>query len=138
MPLAVEPPKMCLPPHPRSVPSSVPSAMPAEPRTDHPSLLVVDDEPEHSAVLKLCLERIGCLVTPVTSAASALEKLTTTDFDLVLTDLAMDGMTGLELCQRILDVRPGMPVIVVTGQASMQTAVSALRAGAYDFITKPV
>jgi two-component system response regulator HydG len=55
-----------------------------------------------------------------------------------LTDLAMSEMNGLDLCEHILGIRPDMPVIVVTGMGSLEAAVSALRVGAYDFITKPV
>ena len=57
---------------------------------------------------------------------------------MVLTDLGMAEMNGLELCERILGIRPDVPVIVVTGQGSMEAAIAAIRAGAYDFITKPV
>lgn len=101
-------------------------------------MLVVEDDPDDSAALASWLERSGCRVVPVSSAAAALERLGREDFQLVLTDLAMDDMNGLALCEHILGMRPDMPVIVVTGQGSMTTAMSALRVGAYDFITKPV
>ena len=55
-----------------------------------------------------------------------------------LTDLNMPGMSGIELCERIVANRPDVPVVVITAFGSLETAVAALRAGAYDFITKPI
>jgi DNA-binding NtrC family response regulator len=103
-----------------------------------PSVLVVEDDADDRAVLELWLSRAGCVVVAVESPALALEKLGSQDFGLVLTDLSMSEMNGLDLCEHILGIRPDMPVIVVTGQGSMEAAISALRAGAYDFLTKPV
>jgi two-component system response regulator HydG len=60
------------------------------------------------------------------------------DFDVVLTDLNMKEMGGLEVCQRVAANHPHLPVIVVTGLSSMDSAIAAMRAGAYDFITKPI
>ncbi len=101
-------------------------------------LLVVDDEQDTCELMQITLERLGYAVTITTSAAEALDKVAREDFDVVLTDLGMQEMDGLSLCERILGTRPDMPVIVVTGEASMSTAIATLRAGAYDFITKPV
>ena len=63
--------------------------------------------------------------------------LRSSDFDVVVTDLHMRGMSGLELCERIVADRPDIPVIVITAFGSLETAIAAIRAGAYDFITKP-
>jgi DNA-binding NtrC family response regulator len=103
-----------------------------------PKVLVVDDEQDMCDVLQSVLERKGYAVSSVTSAFSALDLVGREDFAVVLTDLGMAEMNGLALCERILGVRPDMPVIVVTGQANMESAISCLRAGAYDFVTKPV
>src|SRR6185369_11622516 len=73
-----------------------------------------------------------------TDPAEALEMVRATDFDTVLTDLNMRGMNGLELCERIVAARPDVPVIVITAFGSLETAVAAIRVGAYDFITKPL
>src|SRR6202012_5702225 len=73
-----------------------------------------------------------------TSAHDALQLVAERDFDVILTDLGMASFGGAELCERVLAVRPEVPVVVVTGNASFDAAVSAIRAGAYDFITKPV
>ena len=84
------------------------------------------------------LARRGFEATWRTSAGEALELLEAEDFDVVVTDLNMRGMNGLELCERIVANRPDVPVIVITAFGSLETAVAAIRAGAYDFITKPV
>lgn len=101
-------------------------------------VLVVDDEEIAATLLRSALERDGHEVTAVTSPSEALERVTVGNFDVVLTDLAMHELNGFELCERIVAVRPEIPVILVTGHATMQAAVDAMRVGAYDFITKPV
>jgi len=72
-----------------------------------------------------------------TTADEALALMETEPFDVVVTDLNMRGMNGLALCERIAANRPDVPVVVVTAFGSMETAVAAIRAGAYDFINKP-
>src|SRR5262249_1161039 len=69
--------------------------------------------------------------------SGALDLLRAEDFDAVITDLNMPGMNGVELCQRIASGRPDVPVIVITAFGSLDTATAAIRAGAYDFVTKP-
>ena len=101
-------------------------------------VLVVDDEQSTCELLEVMLRRLGHEVEWRTSAHDAIELVAERDFDVILTDLGMAALSGTELCERILGVRPDVPVIVVTGDASMSAAVGAIRAGAYDFITKPV
>jgi DNA-binding NtrC family response regulator len=101
-------------------------------------ILVVDDEQETCDLLQMVLGREGFQVTTSTSAQSALELVAAQDFDAVVTDLSMPEMGGLELCERVLGTRPNVPVVVITGQGSLETAIGAMRVGAYDFITKPV
>jgi two-component system, NtrC family, response regulator HydG len=101
-------------------------------------VLVVDDEQETCDLLKMVLEREGYTVATSTSAQAALELVGARDFDVVLTDLSMPEMGGLELCERVVGTRPNVPVVVITGQGSLETAIGAIRVGAYDFITKPV
>jgi DNA-binding NtrC family response regulator len=73
-----------------------------------------------------------------TSADEGLTLMETEAFDVVVTDLNMRAMNGLELCARIVANQPDVPVVVITAFGSIETAVGAIRAGAYDFITKPV
>jgi DNA-binding NtrC family response regulator len=101
-------------------------------------VFVVDDEKEMVDLVQLGLKKRGFVVVPLASGADALAALTEHDVDVVVTDLNMKGLTGLELCQRIVADRPDIPVIVLTAFGSFETAVGAIRAGAYDFVTKPV
>ncbi len=101
-------------------------------------ILIVEDEREMRAMLEKGLARRDFEPHSHLSAEEVLAGLATEDFDVVLTDLQMPGMNGLALCERIALNRPDIPVVVVTAFGSLETAVAAMRAGAYDFITKPV
>jgi two-component system response regulator HydG len=101
------------------------------------SVLVVEDDAGMVAMLESGLSRQGYDVKSVHSGDEAFELLKTEDVDVVVTDLNMRGMNGLELCERIVVNRPDVPVIVITAFGSLDTAVSAIRAGAYDFLAKP-
>ena len=98
---------------------------------------MIDDDRSMCEVLEGELRGREFAVSSVTSAEEALKRITTEDFDLVITDVNMQGMSGVELCQNIVGSREDMPVVVMTAFGSMETAISAIRAGAYDFITKP-
>jgi DNA-binding NtrC family response regulator len=102
------------------------------------NILVIDDEPDICELLSMTLGAPDVKVTTCMSARDALERVTSEDFDVVLTDLGMTDISGLDVCLRIGDARPHLPVIVVTGLGSMDAAIGAMRAGAYDFITKPI
>ena len=100
-------------------------------------VLVVDDDAGMRDMLRGDLGERGFTVTVCGDAAEALERLATAEVDAIVTDLNMPRMNGVELCERIVANRPDVPVIVITAFGSLDTAVSAIRAGAYDFITKP-
>jgi two-component system response regulator HydG len=99
--------------------------------------LLVDDDKSMCELLEERLRRRGFAVEFRTSADEALARLATEDFDVVVTDLNMPGLSGVALCERVHANRPDVPVVVVTAFGSLETAVAAIRAGAYDFITKP-
>jgi len=101
-------------------------------------VLVVDDERDTCDLLEMALARQGMQVTTCMTAADALEKIASRDFDVVLTDLSMPETSGLEVCERIIAMRPDVPVVLITGHATLETAMGAIRAGAYDFVTKPI
>ena len=101
-------------------------------------ILLVDDDQDHCEVLATTLRDLGYEATFTTSPGEALERVGLEMFAAVLTDLGMSDMDGLELCARIIGTRGDVPVIVLTGNGSMETAVAAMRAGAYDFLTKPI
>jgi two-component system, NtrC family, response regulator AtoC len=108
-----------------------------EARDAAPRILVVDDEPEMATVVEQALTRRGYFAIRENSADAAWERLQSDDFDVVITDLNMRGMSGVELTDRIAKNRKDLPVIVITAFGSLETAIATLRAGAYDFITKP-
>ncbi|HUQ02217.1 MAG TPA: sigma-54 dependent transcriptional regulator [Kofleriaceae bacterium] len=102
------------------------------------NVLVVDDERDSAEVLcDLLISRQNDAVA-VERGDLALQKLDDGEFDVVITDVRMDGMSGIELCQKVRASHPDVPVMVITGQADVETAVAALRAGAWDFVTKPL
>jgi DNA-binding NtrC family response regulator len=103
-----------------------------------PAILVADDDPETCELTEAGLSRRGYRVTWRLSAEGALELLDQEDYAVLLVDIHMDGMSGLELCRAALAKRPDLVVIVMTGFGTLDHAVGAMRAGAYDFITKPV
>jgi two-component system response regulator AtoC len=100
-------------------------------------ILVVDDDRSMCELLQAGLARRGFEVIWRTSAVEALAAMSEGDFDVIVTDLNMPGTNGLELCERVTANRPDVPVVVITAFGSLDTAVAAIRAGAYDFITKP-
>ena len=99
---------------------------------------VVDDEREMVDLIALGLKKRGVTTIPFTTGAEALGAIASHDVDVIITDLNMKGVSGLELCQRVAIDRPDIPVLVLTAFGSFETAVGAIRAGAYDFVTKPV
>lgn len=103
-----------------------------------PRILVVDDESAMVQTLARGLGKRGFSVIAEASGPRALEHIEREELDAVLTDLAMRPMGGLELCERSRALRPDLPVLVLTAFGSMETAVAALRIGAYDFLSKPV
>ena len=101
-------------------------------------ILVVDDEPSMVELLEIDLGKRGFEVSCCTSSEQALRLLRDEAFDVVLTDLRMPGLSGVDLCERIVANRPGTPVVVMTAFGNLESAVAAIRAGAYDFVTKPI
>ena len=101
-------------------------------------VLVVDDDASMCDMLVSDLGELGFEVKARTAALAALDVLVASEFDAVVADLNMPGMSGLELCERIVASHPDVPVIVITAFGSIQTAIAAIRSGAYDFVTKPL
>ena len=102
------------------------------------TVIIVDDERSMGELLVTDLRLRGYEPLAFTSAAPALEYVKAHPVDVVLTDVRMPGTGGLELCAQLSAVQPQVPVIVMTAFGSMDTAVAALRSGAYDFLTKPI
>ena len=100
-------------------------------------ILVVDDKEVVRDGVGLTLARSGHAVCPASDGVVALEQLDKRKIDLVVTDLSMPGMDGLELLHAIRERDEHMPVILMTAYGSIEKAVEAMRAGAWDFVTKP-
>ena len=100
-------------------------------------VLVVDDDPDIRAIVVKTLNQNGFQTTVAANAADALAYLATNVCDLVMTDIHMDGMGGLSLTKTIREQHPHIPSIVMTGHASMESAISAIRSGACDYLVKP-
>jgi DNA-binding response OmpR family regulator len=100
-------------------------------------VLVVDDEGANRYSVSKTLQRVGYVVDEAASGEEALEFVDKHDFDVVLTDIRMQGIDGIELLRRIKDAAPDGIVILMTGYASLGTAVEALRLGAHDYLIKP-
>jgi len=100
-------------------------------------ILVVDDEGAIRYSVSKTLQRIGYNVQEAASGEEALEMMKKQEFDVVLTDIRMPGLTGVELLKRIKETAPDSIVILMTGYASLGTAVESLRLGAHDYLIKP-
>jgi len=107
-------------------------------RVRGPAILVVDDDREMCELAEAGLSQRGYNVTWRLNPDEALALLDQEDFSVLFVDIHMDGMSGLDLCRAALAKRPDLVVVVMTGFGSMEHAIGAMRAGAYDFITKPV
>lgn len=100
-------------------------------------VLVVDDDPAMCSMLRTHLTKRAFEVVTSTKAGDAFDVLRAGDFEVVVTDLNMREMNGLQLCERIAADRPEIPVVVITAFGSLDSAIAAIRAGAYDFLPKP-
>jgi two-component system alkaline phosphatase synthesis response regulator PhoP len=100
-------------------------------------ILVVDDEGAIRYSISKTLQRVGYQVHTAASGEEALEMMQFQDYDVVLTDIRMPGLTGVELLAQIKKQAPDAVVILLTGYASLETAVESLRLGAHDYLVKP-
>jgi DNA-binding NtrC family response regulator len=100
-------------------------------------ILVVDDEAVIRDGVKRILERSNMEVATSSGGRAALAMMQETDFDLVVTDLKMPGMNGIEVLKAIKVLQPEVPVIIITGYSTVDTAVEAMKNGAFDYIAKP-
>ncbi|MDD3517097.1 MAG: sigma-54 dependent transcriptional regulator [Chromatiales bacterium] len=102
------------------------------------NVLVVDDEPDIRELLEITLGRMKLNARTAACVAEARQLLAREDFDLCLTDMRLPDGNGIELVEHIQRERPQLPVAVITAFGSMDTAIQALKAGAFDFVSKPV
>lgn len=108
--------------------------MPEEIKAD---VLLVDDEEQFLKVLSKRLEGRGMKVDTSTSGEDALDRVKGKEFDAIILDLAMPGMSGIEALKRIRSENPDVQIIMLTGHGSVEKGVEAMKAGAVDFLEKP-
>lgn len=113
-----------------------PSAHSAAARS--PRVLVVDDEPDILELLELALVRMGLQVDRARNVGEAVRQLDGRSYDLCLTDMRLPDGTGLEVLRHIAERNMDVPVAVITAHGNMENAISALKAGAFDYLSKPV
>ena len=102
------------------------------------AILVIDDEPNLRNTLAAILQRGGYLTTLAGDGKDALECLQSEDFDLAFLDLKLPDISGLDLLPKIHELRPDLPVLILTAHATLESAMQAVRAGAKDYMLKPI
>ena len=108
--------------------------MPEQQKT---SILILDDEPIVSQRLKPSLEKQGYEVETFTASLDALKRTREKTFDIVITDLKMEGLDGMGFLDKVKEKSPATEVIVITGFATMETAKESFQKGVFDFLAKP-
>lgn len=100
-------------------------------------IMVLDDEPIVCKRLKPALEKQGYQVDAFTESAAAMEQVKQVDYDIIITDLKMKGIDGMQLLGEVKQRSPKTEVVVITGFATMETAKESFHKGVFDFIAKP-
>jgi DNA-binding NtrC family response regulator len=111
--------------------------VPRDTREESVDIIVIDDEPIVCERLKPALEKLGFQVEAYTESELALKRLEEKTFDIVVTDVKMKKLDGIQILKNVKTRAPGTAVIIITGYATVQLAREALTCGAYDFIAKP-
>lgn len=101
-------------------------------------ILLVDDEEEFVSTLAERIETRGAKVVTATSGQEAIDKIKDENFDAIVLDLQMPGMNGIEAMKAILEKKPEMQVILLTGYGTIERGVEAVKQGAMDFLEKPI
>src|SRR5271156_6545928 len=105
--------------------------------TKHGRLLIVDDEVELKSALCETLADEGYATVGADNGAEGLKALATQDFDLLLSDLMMPGMDGIQVFRKALEIDPNLVGIIMTGQGTIPSAIEAMKVGAFDYVLKP-
>jgi DNA-binding NtrC family response regulator len=106
-------------------------------QTEKTSILILDDEPIVTKRLQPSLEKKGYEVESFTASSDALHRIEERSFDIVVTDLKMEGVDGMQFLTRVKEKYPQTEVIVITGFATMATAKESFNKGIFDFLAKP-
>jgi len=106
--------------------------------TENSKILVVDDDNAHRSMLRTLVGGWGYEIDDADDGAVAIEKIKKRSYDLVLMDVRMVNVSGLEALEKIKSYNPAIPIIIMTAYSSVETAVAALKKGAHDYLTKPL
>jgi two-component system, NtrC family, response regulator HydG len=106
--------------------------------TSIPDILIVDDDPNHLKTLQTIIKSWGYRVFAADDGAKAVECVKSQPYALILMDVRMAQMSGIEALKQIKQYNPAIPILIMTAYSSVDTAVEALKAGAYDYLTKPL
>ncbi len=101
-------------------------------------ILIVEDDPDGRRSVSEVVEGMGCDVTAVENGADAVASFEGSAFDVVLSDLVLPDFDGIEVLRKVKEIDDGTPVVIMTAYGSVETAVEAMKAGAYDYVTKPL
>lgn len=101
-------------------------------------ILIVDDEQEFLELMSNRLQKRGFSVVSADTGDKALDLVERQDFEAMILDVKMPGMDGIEVLRRVKRLRPGLPVLLLTGHASMEAAMTGVESGAVDYLLKPV
>ncbi len=104
---------------------------------DKTRILILDDEPIVCKRLKPAFEKLGYEVEVFTKSSDAMARIEEQDFDIVITDLKMEGVDGMQFLTAVKEKSPDTEVIVITGFATMETAKESFQKGVFDFVAKP-
>ncbi|NLD35870.1 MAG: response regulator, partial [Desulfatiglans sp.] len=102
------------------------------------TILVVDDDTAHRTMLKTLLSGWGYLIEEADDGSTAIAKVEERAYDLILMDIRMIKVSGIEALKEIKIINPAIPIIIMTAYSSVETAVDALKNGAYDYLIKPL
>ena len=105
--------------------------------SDQPSVWIVDDDASIRWVLEKALSKAGCRITAFDNASDVLRQVQSDNPDIIITDIRMPGIDGLELFRYLNDQRPSLPVIVMTAHPDLKDALSAYRPVAFEYLAKP-
>jgi two-component system response regulator HydG len=105
---------------------------------NEPEILVIEDDPDGRASIVEVIQDAGMQVTAAENGDDGINVFRNADFDVVLSDLVLPDIDGIEVMSEIIRIRPGIPVLIMTAYGSVESSVKALKSGAYDYITKPL
>ncbi|MBS0013663.1 MAG: response regulator, partial [Desulfobacterales bacterium] len=101
-------------------------------------ILVVDDDPGHRTTLKTLLKTWGYNISEAGDGRAAVDRVKQNPYELILMDVRMAEMGGIDALKEIKAYNPAIPIVIMTAYSSVQSAVEAMKAGAYDYLTKPL